>query len=94
MKFGDAIVYVDDVPTVLDFYRRAFGAETRFIHESQQYGELETGETPDIPAAFDKAVDAGAVAVMEPQTKPWGQTVAYVRSIEGSVIELCTPVGV
>jgi lactoylglutathione lyase len=129
MKFGYAIVYVDDVPTVLDFYCRAFGTKTRFIHESELYGELETGETTlafaahelgamsmpegyvrvsagsrplgfelafvtdDVQGAFDKAVEAGAVALSEPQVKPWGQTVAYVRSIEGSVIELCSPVG-
>jgi len=29
MKFGGATVYVDDVPAVLDFYRRAF-FKTRF----------------------------------------------------------------
>ena len=29
----------------LDFYKKAFGFETRFLHESEQYGELDTGET-------------------------------------------------
>ena len=28
-----------------------------------------------------------------PVEKPWGQTVAYVRAIEGSLIELCSPLG-
>ena len=28
-----------------------------------------------------------------PITKPWGQTVAYVRAPEGTLIELCTPMG-
>ena len=45
MKFSHTIVYVDDVPATLEFYRRAFGFATRFLHESQQYGELDTGGT-------------------------------------------------
>ena len=27
-----------------------------------------------------------------PEEKPWGQIVGYVRGIDGSIIELCTPV--
>jgi uncharacterized glyoxalase superfamily protein PhnB len=45
MIFGDAIVYVDSVADTLKFYKEAFGFETRFLHESGQYGELETGNT-------------------------------------------------
>lgn len=47
--------------------------------------------TTDVPAAFARAVGAGAVAVAEPVTKPWGQTVAYVRDLDGVLVELCTP---
>ncbi len=128
MKFGYAIIYVTDVKATLDFYNRAFGLQTRFVHESN-YGELETGETilafashemgeknlpggyikssptdkplgvefalvtEDVPAAFTKAAAAGATPVAPPKLKPWGQTVAYVCDINGSLIELCTPVG-
>ena len=45
MKFGYTIVYVSSVTNALDFYKNAFGFETRFLHESEQYGELNTGET-------------------------------------------------
>ena len=45
MNFAYAIVYVADVPAALDFYSRAFGFATRFLHESNGYGELETGGT-------------------------------------------------
>lgn len=45
MKFGYTIIYVDAVAETLKFYKEAFGFETRFLHESGQYGELETGET-------------------------------------------------
>lgn len=49
--------------------------------------------TADVPAAFERAVAAGAVALNPPKTKPWGQTVAYVRCPDGSLVELCTPMG-
>jgi lactoylglutathione lyase len=47
--------------------------------------------TPDVPELFQRAVKAGATAVSEPVTKPWGQTVAYVRDNSGFLVELCTP---
>ena len=133
MRLAGTCLYVDDVPTVLDFYRRAFGFGTRFFDEAVQFAELDTvgrpGEPPvlafashrcgemmmpgqyrrpaggrpsgvevafytaDVPAAFARAVEAGAVALAEPKVMPWGQTVAYVRSVEGTLIGLCTPMG-
>jgi uncharacterized glyoxalase superfamily protein PhnB len=47
--------------------------------------------TSDVPAAFAKAVAAGAVVVAEPKVMPWGQTTAYLRSIEGTLVALVTP---
>ncbi len=128
MKFAYTIVYVRSVSDTLNFYRQAFGFETRYLHESGEYGELETGDTvlafashamgetnlgghyqkadpdvvpfgvelafvtEDVAAAYTKAVSAGAVPIKEPAQKPWGQIVAYVRSKEGSLIELCSPI--
>ncbi len=48
--------------------------------------------TEDVAAAYTKAVAAGAIALKEPEIKPWGQTVAYVRAADGSIIELCSPI--
>jgi lactoylglutathione lyase len=129
MNFGYAIVYVDSVADTLKFYQEAFGFETRFLHESGQYGELETGNTAlafashvlgemnlgghyqksnlstaplgielafvseDVPKAYAKAVSAGAISINPPSKKPWGQEVAYVRAKEGSLIEICSPIG-
>lgn len=45
----------------------------------------------DVNTAHERAVKAGAVSVMAPVTKPWGQVVAYVRDIDGALVELCTP---
>ena len=49
--------------------------------------------TPDVPAAFARAVAAGAAPLAEPKVMPWGATVAYLRGIEGTLIGLSTPVG-
>jgi lactoylglutathione lyase len=45
MKFGYTIVYVRDVAASLAFFERAFGLPRRFLHESGEYGELDTGVT-------------------------------------------------
>lgn len=49
--------------------------------------------TPDVAAAVQRAVDAGARLVQAPAQMPWGQTVAYVADINGALVELCTPMG-
>lgn len=126
MKLGYVLLYVEDVTATLSFYERAFGLARRFLHESGEYGEVETGATrlgfashavasshgfsyrrtdpaenapgfelaflaDDVAAAQTKALSAGAVLVTPPKTKPWGQTVAYVRDLNGFLVELCTP---
>ncbi len=45
MQFAYTILYVNDVKQSLDFYEKAFGMQTRFLHEGGDYGELETGGT-------------------------------------------------
>ncbi|MEL6551929.1 MAG: VOC family protein [Cyanobacteria bacterium J06621_11] len=58
---------------------RPFGMELALVDE-------------DVKASYEKAVGAGAIAVAPPTEKPWGQTVAYVRGIEGTLIEICSPI--
>ena len=47
--------------------------------------------TEDVPAAYERALGAGAAAAAAPATKPWGQVVAYLRDPDGHLVELCTP---
>lgn len=47
--------------------------------------------TEDVAGAFAVAVKAGAAPVAEPKQKPWGQTVGYVRDLNGFLIEICSP---
>ncbi len=37
------------------------------------------------------AENNGATIIEEPKEKPWGQTVAYLRDIDGFLLEICTP---
>jgi catechol 2,3-dioxygenase-like lactoylglutathione lyase family enzyme len=129
MKLGYTIIYVPHVAESLTFFEGAFGLSRRFLHESGDYGELETGETtlafashelgkmnfpagfvaasesskplgveialvtPSVVEAHAKALAAGATELKEPETKPWGQVVSYVRCPDGTLVEICSPVG-
>ena len=45
MNLRYTILYVEDVPTTLAFYEKAFGLQRGMLHESGDYGELQTGDT-------------------------------------------------
>ena len=129
MKLGYTIIYVPNVAASLAFFEKAFSLSRRFLHESSDYGELDTGETtlafaslelgnmnfpaglvvasessqplgieialvtPSVAEAHARALAAGAVELKAPETKPWGQVVSYVRCPDGTLVEICSPVG-
>ncbi|GAA0360517.1 VOC family protein [Bowmanella denitrificans] len=45
MIFRYTILYVENVADTLGFYQQAFNLKTGFLHESGDYGELQTGDT-------------------------------------------------
>lgn len=45
INFSYVIFYVKDIAKALFFYKDAFGLEIKFVHESNQYAELNTGAT-------------------------------------------------
>ena len=79
MQLGYTILYVQDVPATLTFYEAAFGLKTRFLHESGDYGELETGST---------ALAFSAHSLMQQLGKNPQTANAHAPSFE---IALCTP---
>jgi uncharacterized glyoxalase superfamily protein PhnB len=136
MKLAATVIYVDNVPSVLDFYRRAFALEPDLVDLDVQlpgrraggryqfaslateggtlqfgthdlgnllmpgYSRPDTGRpsgieiafyTSDVDGSYRRAVDAGAEPLAEPRSMPWGQKVAYVRSVEGTFVGICTP---
>lgn len=125
MKFGSTVLFVDNVQSVLEFYKTAFGMEISMYDPAYDFGILNmeggsigiasnhSGElmmpgkfpssknghpdgveialySEDVEADYKKAIDAGAGSLSEPRQMEWGQTVAYVKSIEGTIIGICS----
>ncbi|MCA0278948.1 MAG: VOC family protein [Proteobacteria bacterium] len=44
-RLGYTILYVADVEATVSFYEAAFGLPRKFIHESNLYAEMDTGQT-------------------------------------------------
>lgn len=44
----------------------------------------------NVQETFENAIKAGATKVSNPEVKPWGQTVAYVRDPEGILVEIAS----
>lgn len=88
---------LDTGATTLAFADHALG-ESNFpgghvaAHSSAQPLGFEIAlVTPDVPAAHARAVGCGARELAPPTSKPWGQTVSYLRCPDGTLVELCTP---
>lgn len=61
--------------------------------QKQAFG-IEIGiSTPNVEETIKKAIEAGGKLEAEPKQKPWGQTVSYIRDLDGFLIEICTPMG-
>jgi len=127
LKFATVVVYADDVPATIEFYRRVTGVEPTYYdaelgfaqlgedqavsiasHEAGMlmladgYGHVRSQRvrgtelafwTSDVAGAFQIALEAGATALTPPRVMPWGQTVAYVRAPEGTILGFVTRVG-
>ena len=96
--FDEALQYgeLDTGSTTLAFASHRLGAKLM----PGAYARPETGQpagvevaflTSDVPGAFARAVAAGAIPLAEPKLMAWGATVAYLRSVEGTLIGLSTP---
>ncbi len=55
---------------------------------------FEIGFTTDnVAETIKAAINAGGTITETPKTKPWGQTVAYIRDLDGFLVEICSPMG-
>ena len=48
--------------------------------------------TDDVPKAHQSALVNGGSELCGPVDKPWGQTVSYISSPSGVLLEICTPI--
>jgi lactoylglutathione lyase len=84
---GFTILYVPDVEATVTFYEQAFGLRRKSAPP------IELGiVTQAVEALYQRAIQAGAIPVKEPEQKPWGQIVGYVRDLNGFLVEICTEV--
>ena len=76
MRFAYTIAYVRNVHRSVTFYEQAFGLKRRFVDESGQYAEMETGKTTlafasnelgasNLPGGFRRNDPAGPPAAVE-----------------------------
>lgn len=102
MKFGYTIIYVPDVEQTISFFENAFGWKRNFIHESGEYGELDTGDTTLAFASHNLGkinLPNGYIAVNN-ASKPLGFELAFVvddvdmvhlKAITAGATELSVP---
>jgi lactoylglutathione lyase len=89
---------LDTGETTLGFAALALGAAhfpEGFVAASssaQPLGMEVAFVTDDVKASHKRAVAAGAAAIKQPETMPWGQVVSYVRCPDGTLVELCSRV--
>jgi len=48
--------------------------------------------TENVGESFAHAIKAGAIEVVPPEEKPWGQIVCYVLDNNGCLVEICSPI--
>jgi uncharacterized glyoxalase superfamily protein PhnB len=93
MKLGYCILYVPDVPAALSFYEAAFGLSRKFLHESNTYGELATGETRLAFAAESLAETHGEFRPSRLADKPCAMEVALVTDDVTAAFERAVAAG-
>ena len=69
------------------------GGHVRADRSPQPLGVEIALVTDNVADAHRRAIEAGAHELAPPVSKPWGQTVSYVRGPDGTLVELCTPAG-
>jgi lactoylglutathione lyase len=102
LKFGYTIVYVPKVADSLAFFEKAFGLKTRFLHDSGEYGELDTGATTLAFASHTLGASHFPQGYLEASAsrKPLGMEIALVcndisqahaQALAAGASELCAP---
>ena len=88
------VYLVKDGTLFLLYGRRDFEAMThrRYDYIKGLNGHFEIALYVDafeeVDTAFHKAVENGAVPVLEPELEPWGQRTCYIADPEGNLIEI------
>ena len=101
MKLGYTILYVEDVLKTVAFYETALGLKRLFVHESNAYAEMETGQTrlafTSKEMATQSGLDFGQLGKVN-QPPPFELALvtkdvdgAFQKAIKGGASELKAP---
>jgi acyl dehydratase/uncharacterized glyoxalase superfamily protein PhnB len=96
LALGDDYVAMETGETVLGFARQGFFERETGLQLPSLHGESAqeiSFEVADVAAAHARAQAEGATEVLAPVDKPWGQTISYLRDMDGGLVQLCSPLG-
>lgn len=82
INFAYTIFYVKDVTATITFYEKAFGFKRKFIAETNEYGELATGNTTLSFAATNlanKNLSKGFIE-SDAKNKPFGMEIGFTTN--------------
>jgi lactoylglutathione lyase len=102
MKLGYVIIYTCNVSQSVSFYESAFGLVARFVHDSGQYAEMETGATAlafvddalaalNVPCSYRKNRPDAAPAGVELALVTDDIEAAYRRALEHGAVAVSAP---
>ncbi|MCG8651234.1 MAG: VOC family protein [Pirellulales bacterium] len=94
---GQGYAELETGQTVLAFASDSLAATHGFEHRKTSRQDLPPSfeialVTEEVQQAYDRAVDEGSAPIKPPTQQPWGQTVSYVRDLNGYLVEICSPV--
>ena len=79
MQYAFTIIYVENVVETIEFYKRAFGFEKKFVTPENDYGELISGETTIAFASFELGISnfKKGFEKIDKSKKPFGVEMAF-----------------
>lgn len=95
IAYAYTIQYVEDVPSTIDFYERAFGLSRKFLTPEGDYGELITGGTTLAFASValsESNLPKGFVE-SKPGGKPFGIELGFTTEDVQSVMDAAVSAG-
>ncbi|MDR6459528.1 putative glyoxalase superfamily protein PhnB [Chryseobacterium vietnamense] len=89
IKFKYVILYVEDVEQSMNFYKKTFDSEIKFITPEKDYGELLTGETNLSFASVSLAnsnIKKGFITA-KTEDQPFGMELGFTTNDVESLVE-------
>ncbi len=95
IKYAYTILYVEDVKKTIEFYKKAFGFETKFLTPENDYAELLSGETTLTFASIElgKSNLKNGFVRSNVNEKPFGIELAFTTDNVEKLIEQATKQG-